>query len=647
VQGTQAPSVGRTETRRDLWTDADYAQRPVLSRSRARELVGALTAGGLDAAAVLPSVLDDYRVTRGILDGSSAGICVVDPGLRYVYVNDALAAMNGLPAVEHLGRRVPEVLPDLEFTPLKQVLLSVLREGRPQVATMSARAPSDPTGEPRCWVSAYHRLDDGAGTVIGVVAVVLEVTETYRVGQLLDAARNRLALLDDAATRIGTTLDVEHTCKELTRLLVPRFADVAAVDVPDADGAQAVLPARGPLRLRRVALSATGPMSLVSKVCGVVGTAYEPQLSSSMAQCLTQQRPVIADLRSDSGMASLASTQEVIALGRELGLHSAMFVPLTARRNPVGVLALVRAGGSPPFSEEDLDLVCDLARRAATSIHHARRYTHEHQTARVLQQALLAKPRPPHSDLQCASRYLPTGADIEIGGDWYDTVALPGGKTLLVVGDVMGHGSEAAAAMSEYRTMLRTLALRNDEPDVLLNEAQRTAEGLDFDRVATCLAAVVDPGAHSCVLANAGHMPPLLISADGSRGLIEVPVGPPLGVGALPAGRERYRPISVAFEPGATLLLYTDGLVERRDRDIEDCLGELARLDVDPRRPLEQLLDAVLNRFRAQDSEDDVAVLAARLRHGATEGPRKPESAPELESESESGSPEQASPMSP
>lgn len=613
-------------------------ESPVLSRARARELVSALTAGGVGAAALLPSVLDDYRVTRAILDGSGAGIGVIDPDLRYVYVNDALAALNGVPAADHLGKRLPDVLPDLDFEPAQKVLQSVLQSGRPQFATVKGRTPADSPADTRWWVNAYHRLEDTAGTVIGVVGVAIEVTEAYRVRQLLDDARTRLALLDEAATRIGTTLDVDDTCRELARLFVPRLADIAAVDVLDVEGAPGTLPARGALRLRRVALSTTAEMSKAAKYFGAAGTVIVPQSSSAVARCLTEQRPVISNLPDDRELADDAPNTERVAQYRKLGMHSAIFVPLTARRDLVGAVILVRAGASPEFSQQDVDLVGELTRRAATSINHAKRYAHEHQTALVMQQALLAEPRPPHPDVQCASRYLPTGTDIEIGGDWYDTVALPGGKTLLVVGDVMGHGFEAASAMCEYRSLLRTLALQSDAPERILAEAERIAEGLAFDRVATCLVAVVDPAARTCCLANAGHMPPLLIRPDGRCSLVELPVDPPLGVGTDvdgagsgecgPGERElgervaggpgrgghaRYRRETIEFEPGATLLFYTDGLVERRGEDIEECLNALTRLDIDPERPLEQLLDAVLGRFVPDGAEDDVAVLAARL----------------------------------
>ncbi|MGH6657678.1 MAG: SpoIIE family protein phosphatase [Actinocrinis sp.] len=613
---------------------------PMLSREQARGLVDGLLAGGVGAAKLLPSVLDDYLVTRAILDGSGAGIAVVDPNLRYLYVNDALAEMNGVPPEQHLGRTLPEVLPDLDFASMEKVLKSVLLTGRPQFATVAGRTPADPSAETRWWINAYHRLDDSAGAVIGLVAVIVEITETYRAKTLLDEARTRLALLDEAATRIGTTLDVEHTCKELARLLVPRIADIVAVDVLDVEGAPGVLPARGDLRMRRLALTTTAKMSKAAKCFGAAGTVLTPQASAAVARCLTEQRPVISNVPSDQMLAAEAPDGERVALYRKLGMHSAIFVPLTARRDLVGAVILVRAGESPQFSQDDVDLVTDLARRAATSINHAKRFAHEHQTALVMQQALLSTPRPPHPTVQCASRYLPTGADIEIGGDWYDTVALPGGKTLLVVGDVMGHGFEAASAMSEYRALLRTLALQSEAPERILAEAQRIADGLDFERAATCVVAVVDPeagkagkagkgdGAGSVCFANAGHMPPLLLRPNGESTLIDLPVGPPIGVGPLATAPGRghrdgdgpedgnYQRATIPFEPGATLLFYTDGLVERRGKDIDECINALTKLTLNPKKPLDQLVDSVLARFVPHGAEDDVAILAARLQRG-------------------------------
>ncbi|HEU5331960.1 MAG TPA: SpoIIE family protein phosphatase [Actinocrinis sp.] len=589
--------------------------RAVLTRAEAGELVAALSGAPAShghpgaGADGLRALLADYSVTRAILDGAGAGIGVLDPDLRFLYVNDTLAALNGVPADDHIGKSVRDLLPDLDHEPMEVALRSVLDDGRPQLITVTGRTPADSAGEDRWWVNAFHRIEDAEGAVLGVVGIALEVTEAYRVRQLLDRARTRLALLDEAATGIGTTLDVEHTCRELTRLLVPRLADIAAVDVIDASSMSGAVPARGPLRLRRVALTTTPQLGLAAEYFGATDTVIIPQASSAVARCLIEQRPVVSNLPSDPQMAADAPVEGRLERYRSLEMHSAIFVPLSARRDLVGAVILVRAGSSPAFSQEDVDLVADLARRAATSIDNAKRYAREHQTALALQQALLAKPRPPHADVECAARYLPTGSDIEIGGDWYDTVALPGGKTLLAVGDVMGHGFEAAATMSEYRSLLRTLAFQSDRPEVILAEAQRIVDALDIERVATCIVAVVDPGARTCSFANAGHMPPLLLHPDGRRELLDLPIDPPLGV----SRDHGYLGATVRFEPGSVLLCYTDGLVERRGEDIEACLARLADVALDPAEPLPCLIDTLLGRFDAAGSEDDVAILAARL----------------------------------
>lgn len=172
----------------------------------------------------------------------------------------------------------------------------------------------------------------------------------------------------------------------------------------------------------------------------------------------------------------------------------------------MGAVIVGRRADSPEFTEEDVELLELLTGRAATGIGHALRYTHEHETALEMQRAFLATPHTPGPGVEIASRYLPAGRGAEVGGDWFDAVALPCGRTLLVVGDVMGHGVRAAAAMSEYRSLLRALALQGLDPDRLLTEADRTAHVLDLDRVATCVLALLDPVAGHAVLATASTM---------------------------------------------------------------------------------------------------------------------------------------------
>jgi PAS domain S-box-containing protein len=550
-------------------------------------------------------------VTHAILDGSAAGIALLDRNLRYLYVNESLAKMNGVPSAEHFGRRARDVVPDLVWGPIETMLHQVLRDGRPQFVTVTGRTPADDSAEQRWWINAYHRVADDTGHVLGVAAEVLEVTETHRVQQELDNARTRLAMLDEAATRIGTTLDVGRTCRELARLLVPRLADIVAVDMLDTAGEPGKLTDVKGVRLRRMALKSTTRMALAAEYFGIAETVITPHKSSALARCLIEERPVVGDLAhepaGDCGLADQLSPDQAAA-HRVIGPHAALFVPLNVGHSVVGAVTLVRTGPPASFSQWDIDLAADLARRAATNINNASRFSKEHEIALILQRALLAQPTPPHPNVEVASRYLPAGTSTEIGGDWFDMVALPDGETLLVVGDVMGHGIEAAATMSEYRSLLRTLALQGRTPAEILAEAARILPGLGVDRATTCLVTRVNPKRGTFTFANAGHMPPLLIRPDGPAMLFDLPICPPLGVITC-----EYSQVTLPWPAESVLLLYTDGLVERRGEDIEQSLAHLAELDLDASDPLDQLLDTVLTSLDPSSSGDDVALLAARL----------------------------------
>ncbi|WP_051943127.1 SpoIIE family protein phosphatase [Streptacidiphilus rugosus] len=561
--------------------------------------------GPVDEAVAGPA--GDLRLLRQILDRAIVGVAVLDTELRYTYVNEALAQVNGVAAELHVGRRIAEVVPGINVEAAEAELRAVMADGVPRHHTVEGTTAADPSGELRWWHNAYNRLETPAGEVLGVVGMVLEITEDRRIRRALDRARTRLALLDEAATRIGTTLDVQLTCKELTRLLVPRLTDIAVVDMVEG-GERPERPGDGP-RLRRLAMSTTPTLVKAGREFGATGSTHSPQPSSAAARCLAEQRPVVSNLPADDQLAADAPDADRVARYRRLGMHSALCVPLAVREGVIGVVNLVRAGGSPPFSQEDVDLVEELARRAANSINNAQRYAHEHETALVLQRALLSERTRPHGDVECAGRYLPAGKTAEVGGDWFDSMALPGGRTLLVVGDVMGHGLEAAATMGEYRSLMRALAFQGWGPEKILSEAQRTVEALGLDRVATCVVAEIDPTAGTLTLAGAGHLPPLLLRRGLGAQFVELPGDPPLG-----AGVGHYRGTTLTLSPGSVLLLYTDGLVERRGEDIELSLESLAALDLDPDAPLERLLDTALTGLAAVRAEDDVALLAARLR---------------------------------
>jgi serine phosphatase RsbU (regulator of sigma subunit) len=270
---------------------------------------------------------------------------------------------------------------------------------------------------------------------------------------------------------------------------------------------------------------------------------------------------------------------------------------------------MVRAGRSPTFSAEDVVIAQDLAGRAAISLDNARRYTHEHHIALELQRALLSGPNQPHRGMDIATRYLPSGSSALVGGDWFDTLRLSRGRTLLVIGDVMGHGVAAAVDMSHYSSMLRVVGEQQLPPHLILERMDQMMSKVAVGRPATCLLALADPSRGVFTYSSAGHLPPALLDTGNRVSLLPVPVGPPLG-----SGFGGYASVTVPVRPGRTLLLYTDGLVERRGEDIDVSLGRMAALRLPAQAPLDLVLDQLLARLGADAAEDDVAVLAARLR---------------------------------
>ncbi|MDX3456220.1 SpoIIE family protein phosphatase [Streptomyces sp. ME02-8801-2C] len=542
-----------------------------------------------------------HELLSQVLDGTPAAIAVLDTELRFRYVNDTLARMNGVPADEHLGRTVAEVVPGVEAG--EDVLRAVLADGVARETISSGHTQADSSLERRYWHGAYHRLRQD-GRTLGIVGIVLEITAARQEQRELERARERLTLLDEAATRVGTTLDMDTTCQELAEFLVAKLADAATVKVLPEHGTSRA-PRDGSLRLRRVALAATPELEPAIRSLGRPGEYVDHQPGSSLARCLADGRPVIDDLTDERHVDCAESHTGDVSAYMAAGIHSALIVPLTARGHDVGTVTMMRAGASPLFDETDAVIAQDLAGRAAISLDNARRYTTEHNAVVQLQRALLAEPGRPHPDVDVAYRYRPAGRGVLVGGDWFETVALDDGRTLLALGDVMGHGLEAAVAMSRYQAMLRVVAAREPGPDRILLELDHLLHTTAADRPATCVIAIADPRRGICTYASAGHLPPVLFRPDGRATLLPVPPGPPLGT-----GHSRYDALTTPCEPGHTLLLYTDGLIERRHEDIDASLRRLTRVRGCPAP--EDLLDQVLDQVAPADPEDDIALVAAR-----------------------------------
>ncbi|MEV3929241.1 MULTISPECIES: SpoIIE family protein phosphatase [unclassified Streptomyces] len=551
----------------------------------------------------------DVAELAALIGGSPAGVVVLDTDLRYVYVNPAFERLNGIPAAAHLGRTVDEILPEVDVR--TDVVHRVLADGRARAVTVGARTRTDPDVQRRSWRTSYHRVEEG-GRVLGLVGIAQEITVTRDDQEELERARSYLALLDRAAASIGTGLDADSTCQELAEFVVPVMADIAVVEVIPEDRRQGDSrePAPGVLRLRRAGLATVPELAEGVRRFGGAGTDIDYPAEAAVALCLATGDPVIENLADDAWFARASPAPERVAAYRAIGLHSVVAVPLTTDGRSLGVLSLVRAGDSPPFTE-GLDVVVarTLAGRAAVDVDHADHYTHEHRVAKELQRSLLSEPRVPDSGIEIASLYLPAGAGALVGGDWFDAIPLSGGRHMKVMGDVMGHGVEAAVAMSNYRSMLRIMAEDDHPPHRVLERLDRAVEQSGLDRAATCLVAVVDRREGVCEVASAGHPPPVLID-PGARGarVAQIPVGPPLGT-----GMGGYRTTVLPCAPGTVLFMYTDGLVERRGEDIDVSIARLASLRAPASGHLEELLDEVVDRF-ADTAEDDIAVLVSRSR---------------------------------
>ncbi|MEU8990445.1 SpoIIE family protein phosphatase [Streptomyces sp. NPDC048558] len=446
----------------------------------------------------------------------------------------------------------------------------------------------------------------------GSVATLRDTTELRALAGRADVAGGRLQLLYEASTRIGTTLDIKRTAEELTEVAVPRFADFATVELVEA-----VLlgdePTGAPLELRRIAAAGIQEETPLHPV----GTRMRYVPDNPVAIGMTTGRPIlVAHLAVADGWRAQdpERAQKVITYG----IHSMISAPLQARGQLLGVVEFWRSE-QDPFESDDLSPAEELAARAAVCIDNARRYTREHTTAVTLQRSLLPGTLPELSALEVGHRYLPAQAGV--GGDWYDVIPLPAARVALVVGDVVGHGLHAAATMGRLRTAVHNFAALDLPPDELLVRLDELITRIDQDAAAqgetvavtgaTCLYAVYDPVSGQCVLARAGHPGPALVSPDGSVSFPDIPVAPPLGVG----GGLPVETAELQLAADSRLVLYTDGLVEARGRDIDIGLGmlreALAATDgATPDDTCRTVLDAML-RTR---STDDVALLVARTR---------------------------------
>ncbi|MGW7543076.1 SpoIIE family protein phosphatase [Streptomyces sp. NPDC054770] len=452
---------------------------------------------------------------------------------------------------------------------------------------------------------AGGRLDSPSRTGPQTRGLVL-VGEPH-VGRYALAARRRLELLTDASTRIGTTLDVRRTAEELAETAVPRLADYVTIDLPEAvlRGEEAADPFSDLYRTVVHGIREGCPFDPVGK-----RTDYGQ--ATPHLRCLTSGQAVLEpDLRIAMGWIAHDPQRAEAMLAH---VRSLIAVPLVARGVVLGVAAFYRGQHPAPFDDDDCSLVQELAGRAALSIDNARRYTRERTMVLTLQRSLLPQGLPDQDAVEVAHRYLP--AESDVGGDWYDVIPLSGTRVGLLVGDVVGHGMLSAATMGRLRTAARSFAELDFSPDEVLTHLDNLVGRLDREAPAageadvfgaTCLYAVYDPTTQQCTMARAGHPPPALVHPDGTVSFPDLPAGPPLGLGGLP-----FEAVDVDLPEDSRLVLYTDGLIEGRNRDVDVVLDRLRGALAHPGRTPEEICETVLDTVAPVHPHDDIALLVAR-----------------------------------
>ncbi|KUM69991.1 SpoIIE family protein phosphatase [Streptomyces curacoi] len=567
-----------------------------------------------------------WDMSRDVLEQmvarSPVGIAIVDTNLRYVWSNAALAQFGGGPPSRRLGLRLADIQPGLDAESIEAQMRHVLVTGEPIVGYEHVgRARSAPLRETAHMMS-FTRLDDGHGHPMGVYYTVEDISDRHR-------ARQRLALLDRAGERIGRTLDITCTAQELADVAVPGLADLVTVDLLESvlRGGE---PAPGPLSdTDPVPLRRAGHRSVTAKVPEAVvgiGELVTYPAGSPPIRCLRTARSWREEKLDPLGEAWADHARGGrAAIFLELGLHSVMIVPIRARGVTLGVTTFFRRHRQEPFEEDDLNLAEDLVSRAAVCVDNARRYTRERDAALVLQRSLLPHRLPEQQAVEVSACYRPADELTGLGGDWYDVIPLSGARVALVVGEVPGHGIDAAAAMGRLRTAVRTLAALDLPPEEVLahldDVVARSAReegiepgGAEDDSTqpvgSGCVYVVYDPVDGQCTMAAAGHPAPAVVLPDGTVSFVDLPQGAPLGVGGPP-----FESVELALAAGSTLALHTDGLLAHGDDWAVDADRDRLRGALERRgTALDLTCRAVVDALVPDRPHDDVALLMARTR---------------------------------
>lgn len=539
----------------------------------------------------------EARTTR-LLETMPTALFLLDPQWRFTFVNSEAERLLGRSRQDVLGQDMWRLYPEAVGTVWEARYRHAVATGEPVVFDVHPDGNVAQCLEVRAWPGPD-----------GLAVYLLDVTGARRATQALEHAARRGSLLAETTAALASSADPETAVRALVDRLVPDVADWAiGTLVDDEPGGRTptlrdvatrhVDPERQPLaeRYATVRLDQLAPGSYVERVMASGTVVHVP------ADATAEVRAVLQPGEARDLLDTLAP-------------HTGTLLPLRARGRTLGLLCLYNHDGRPALDADELRLVEEIAARAGLALDNARLRERQVRLAERLQRSLLTQPVR-GDDLRVAVRYVPSAEAAQVGGDWYDAFRDADGSTLVVIGDVVGHDNEAVAAMGQLRSLLRGIAVSTaSSPGGLLGELDRAIALLEANAMASLVVArleAADDGAQVLHWSNAGHPPPILLAADGTvQALVadrrDLFVGVTVDVQRTDS--------SVRVEPGATVLLYTDGLVERRDRpahdgilDLQEALRDLGPLD------LEALCDAVLARMVPERSQDDVALLAVQVR---------------------------------
>ena len=449
---------------------------------------------------------------------------------------------------------------------------------------------------------------DDARDIAARAAAAIDNSLTYARAEIAreqaEAAGRRLAMLARVSEVLSDTTNPDAAVGQLAHLVVPELADWCLVTVVEDDG-----------NLRDVGYAHSDPA--LETTLAVYSTRRSVGMSDDAprATVIRSAEPSVIARYTDEELTAAQPDPDTLALVRSLDPHGLATIPLTSRGRVLGVLTLVTTSARGPHTPDEVASALEVGRRAGPVLETARAARHAQRLAESVQRTVLAVPAPPPG-LQIATRYRPANLENEVGGDWYDTFTTSDGSTIITIGDVMGHDVVAIAAMAQLRTFMQACAWTvQHSPAEVLTATDRAGFALGRRTFATAMTADLAPAAADGTVhmrwSNAGHLPAVLITPDGATSLLQAaPIDPPLGVSAAVARHDHL----CVLEPGSVVLLFTDGLIERRDRDLEDGLAELLEvIGRVPEQDLDALLDKLLVTLVGNTGSDDVALIAVRI----------------------------------